>query len=164
MTDQPRPPYAGTRYPRLVEVPAFSEFIAQGWDDVPTHPDLPEGTADAAASHRTRLSAAFAGQTLVLCAGVAQAQTEKAAPAQVAAQPAVSAQEALFLVRSTLLTLGSGMAWWARESCRLFHPGSSPAVASRTRHCSSGVGFSPVSCPRANSCSSGGSVPYGCVA
>ena len=81
MTDQvtePRPPYAGTRYPRLVEVPAFREFIAQGWDDVPTHPDLPEGTADAAASHRTRLSAAFAGQTLVLCAGVAPVRNDDA--------------------------------------------------------------------------------------
>ncbi|WP_406247448.1 aminopeptidase P family protein [Microbacterium sp. M] len=81
MTDQtiqPRPPYAGTRYPRLVEVPAFREFIAQGWDDVPTHPDLPEGAAEAAASHRTRLSAAFAGQTLVLCAGVAPVRNDDA--------------------------------------------------------------------------------------
>ena len=81
MTDQvidPRPPYAGTRYPRLVEVPAFREFIAQGWDDVPTHPDLPEGTADAAASHRARLSASFPGQTLVLCAGAAPVRNDDA--------------------------------------------------------------------------------------
>lgn len=42
---------------------------------------------------------------LMLSAGAAQAQTGKAAPAQAAAQPAVSAQEALYLVRSSLLTL-----------------------------------------------------------
>ena len=42
---------------------------------------------------------------LVLSAGIAHAQTEKAAPAPEAAQPVISAQEALYLVRSTLLTL-----------------------------------------------------------
>jgi hypothetical protein len=42
---------------------------------------------------------------LMLSAGIAHAQTEKAAPPPKAAQPVVSAQEALYLVRSTLLTL-----------------------------------------------------------
>jgi len=43
---------------------------------------------------------------LMLSAGIAQAQTQKDAPApKAAAQPVVSAQEALYLVRSTLLTL-----------------------------------------------------------
>uniref|UniRef100_UPI0028998ABF aminopeptidase P N-terminal domain-containing protein n=1 Tax=Microbacterium sp. TaxID=51671 RepID=UPI0028998ABF len=71
-----RPPYAGTRYPRLAQIPAFRDFIAQGWDDVPTRPDLPAGTAQAAAAHRERLSAAMPGQTLVLSSGIAPVRND----------------------------------------------------------------------------------------
>lgn len=73
-----RPPYAGTRYPRLAQIPAFREFIAGGWQDVPTTPDLPEGTAAAAAAHRESLSAAFPGQTLVLSSGIAPVRNDDA--------------------------------------------------------------------------------------
>ncbi|MGX1702720.1 aminopeptidase P family protein [Microbacterium sp. NPDC055357] len=74
-----RPPYAGTRYPRLAQVPAFTRFVEQGWDDVAVHPDLPDGTAAAAAVHRARLSAALPGQTLVAAAGSAPIRNDDAA-------------------------------------------------------------------------------------
>ncbi|KAF2413514.1 Xaa-Pro aminopeptidase [Microbacterium sp. B35-04] len=74
-----RPPYAGTRYPRLAEIPAFTEFIASRWDDVAVHPTLPSGTAAAAASHRSRLSAALPGLTLVAAAGSAPVRNDDAA-------------------------------------------------------------------------------------
>lgn len=77
-TNESRPPYAGTRYPRLAQIPAFREFIAGGWQDVPTTPDLPAGTAAAAAAHRDRLSAAFPGQTLVLSSGIAPVRNDDA--------------------------------------------------------------------------------------
>jgi len=73
-----RPPYAGTRYPKLAEIPAFRAFIAEGWQDVPTRPDLPAGTAAAAAAHRERLSAALPGQTLVLSSGIAPVRNDDA--------------------------------------------------------------------------------------
>ena len=74
-----RPPYAGSRYPRLAEIPAFTEFIASGWADVPVRPTLPAGTAQAAAAHRSRLSAAMPGQTLVVAAGAAPIRNDDAA-------------------------------------------------------------------------------------
>lgn len=74
-----RPRFAGTRYPRLAEIPAFTEFIASGWDDVAVHPTLPAGTAAAAASHRARLSAALPGKTLVVAAGAAPIRNDDAA-------------------------------------------------------------------------------------
>ncbi|MDF2554184.1 MAG: peptidase family protein [Microbacterium sp.] len=74
-----RPPYAGTRYPRLAEIPAFTEFIATRWDDVAVHPTLPAGTADASAAHRARLSAALPGRTLVVAAGTAPIRNDDAA-------------------------------------------------------------------------------------
>ena len=76
--DRTRPPYAGTRAPRLAEVPAFTEFIATGWDKVSTRPDVPVGSAEAAAAHRARLSAAFPGQTLVAAAGIAPVRNDDA--------------------------------------------------------------------------------------
>ena len=66
-----RPPYAGTRTPRLKDIPAFTDFIAQGWTPQTYTPPLAPGTAEAAAAHRERLSAAFPGQTLVVAAGTA---------------------------------------------------------------------------------------------
>ncbi|MGQ7311071.1 aminopeptidase P family protein [Microbacterium arabinogalactanolyticum] len=66
-----RPPYAGTRTPRLVDVPTFRDFVALGWDAVPADPGIPDGAAAAAASHRARLSARHPGETLVVAAGQA---------------------------------------------------------------------------------------------
>ncbi|GAA3923920.1 aminopeptidase P family protein [Microbacterium invictum] len=73
-----RPPYAGTRYPRLAQIPAFTSFIAQGWGDEPVLPSLVPGTAAAAADHRRRLSDRFPGQTLVLSAGIAPVRNDDA--------------------------------------------------------------------------------------
>ncbi|MEV7632936.1 aminopeptidase P family protein [Microbacterium sp. NPDC089318] len=75
-TTTERPPYAGTRYPRLAQVPAFREFISQGWREVQTRPDVPEGAAAAAAAHRERLSAAMPGSTLVLSSGIAPVRND----------------------------------------------------------------------------------------
>lgn len=77
-TDAPRPPYAGTRYPRLGQVPAFTAFIAREWADVRTAPDLPPGAAAAASVHRERLSAALPGRTLVAAAGHAPVRNDDA--------------------------------------------------------------------------------------
>lgn len=73
-----RPPYAGTRYPRLAQVPAFTEFVSRDWQEVGTRPDLPAGTADAASAHRARLSAALPGRTLVAAAGRAPVRNDDA--------------------------------------------------------------------------------------
>lgn len=71
-----RPPYAGTRNPRLAHVPAFREFIASGWEDVAVRPDLVPGAAEAAAEHRRRLSERLPGKSLVLCSGVAPTRND----------------------------------------------------------------------------------------
>ena len=71
-----RPPYAGTRYPRLAEIPAFRSFIAGGWGEADVRPLLVEGAAEAAADHRRRLGERFPGQNLVLCAGVAPTRND----------------------------------------------------------------------------------------
>ncbi|WP_221583797.1 aminopeptidase P family protein [Microbacterium sp. G2-8] len=71
-----RPPYAGTRYPKLAEIPAFTEWIAGGWEDRQVAPTIPEGSATAAAAHRDRLSARFPGQTLVAAAGTAPTRND----------------------------------------------------------------------------------------
>ncbi|WP_105565660.1 aminopeptidase P family protein [Microbacterium halophytorum] len=71
-----RPPYAGTRYPRLAEVPAFTEWIAQGWGGSAPAPDVVDGTAEASADHRRRLSERFPGATLVLAAGTAPTRND----------------------------------------------------------------------------------------
>jgi Xaa-Pro aminopeptidase len=68
-----RPPYAGTRPPRLADdSPGFLARIGHGW----TRPDVPAPVAPAAAmaaaAHRARLSARFPGRTLVLHAGRAR--------------------------------------------------------------------------------------------
>ncbi|WP_040166159.1 aminopeptidase P family protein [Microbacterium gorillae] len=71
-----RPPYAGSRYPRLAQIPAFTECIARDWDTVPVFPDLVAGTAEAAAAHRDRLSAALPGRTVVASAGTAPVRND----------------------------------------------------------------------------------------
>ncbi|MFG1699946.1 aminopeptidase P family protein [Nonomuraea sp. NPDC049309] len=57
------------RLPRLSEVPAFAEYIAQGWESPARAPDLVPGAAEAAAAHRARLAAALPGRTVVVAAG-----------------------------------------------------------------------------------------------
>jgi Xaa-Pro aminopeptidase len=70
MTDA-RPPYAGTRYPRIKDIKGFTDFIATGWgaDPVPAAPV--EGAAQAAADHRRRLSERLPGTTIVVPSGTA---------------------------------------------------------------------------------------------
>ncbi|RGE16037.1 aminopeptidase P family protein [Leucobacter sp. wl10] len=80
MTDPTmRPPYAGTRYPRLATIPAFTSFIEEGWEAVTTPPALLEGTAAAASRHRDRLSDAFPGQIIVAAAGRAPTRNDDCA-------------------------------------------------------------------------------------
>lgn len=76
MTDTGRPPYAGTRYPRLAEVPAFTEFIAQGWDSAPVPATVVDGAAAAAAEHRRRLSERLPGVAIVAAAGTARVRND----------------------------------------------------------------------------------------
>ncbi|WP_258067817.1 aminopeptidase P family protein [Pseudoclavibacter sp. RFBB5] len=71
-----RPPYAGTRYPKLATIPAFTDFIAKGWQDVDAPVALTEGAAAAAAAHRARLSARFATSTIVVSSGVAPVRND----------------------------------------------------------------------------------------
>lgn len=78
MTAPTRPPYAGTRYPRLAEVPAFTSMIAQGWQQRAIEPDVPSGAGAAAASHRDRLSNAHPGQALLFAAGNAPTRNDDA--------------------------------------------------------------------------------------
>lgn len=77
-TPHDRPPFAGTRYPRLAQVPAFTDFVSRGWQEVTTRPDLPAGTAAAASAHRDRLSAALPGAALVAAAGFAPTRNDDA--------------------------------------------------------------------------------------
>ncbi|MBT0771538.1 aminopeptidase P family protein [Kineosporia sp. J2-2] len=69
----PRPPWSGTRPPRLSEQSTgFQDWIARGWGerDVPAPVDA--AAARAAAEHRARLSAELPGRTVVLSSGVAR--------------------------------------------------------------------------------------------
>ncbi|MBE1584655.1 aminopeptidase P family protein [Nonomuraea angiospora] len=65
--------------PKLTEVPAFLEFIAQGWDAPARTPDLVPGAAEAAAAHRERLAAALPGRTVVVKAGRAPVRSNDTA-------------------------------------------------------------------------------------
>lgn len=76
MTETSRPTYAGTRYPRLSEVEAFTEFVATGWSDEPVPATPVEGAAGAAASHRVRLSERLPGRTVVVSAGTAPVRND----------------------------------------------------------------------------------------
>nr|BFF17207.1 hypothetical protein GCM10025730_07280 [Promicromonospora thailandica] len=64
-----RPPYAGTRAPRLTESAAFTAHMARGWGApdvvVPVTPGAPEAAAD----HRRRLSERLRGHDVVVAAG-----------------------------------------------------------------------------------------------
>ena len=70
------PPFAGTRYPKLANIPAFTDFIARDWLSVESSVNLTEGAAEAAASHRDRLSERFQGMTLVLSSGTAPVRND----------------------------------------------------------------------------------------
>lgn len=76
MSETSRPPYAGTRYPRLADIPAFREHIATGWADEPVPARLLDGAAEAAASHRERLSARLPDKTIVASSGTAPARND----------------------------------------------------------------------------------------
>ncbi|MFI6736486.1 aminopeptidase P family protein [Nonomuraea sp. NPDC050451] len=65
--------------PKLTEVPAFLEFIAQGWDAPARTPDLVPGAVEAAAAHRERLAAALPGRTVVVKAGRAPVRSNDTA-------------------------------------------------------------------------------------
>ena len=74
-----RPPYAGTRYPRLAEIPAFTEWIAGGWEERTPPPNLEPGAAGASADHRRRLSEAFGSNTIVAASGTAPIRNDDSA-------------------------------------------------------------------------------------
>jgi Xaa-Pro aminopeptidase len=67
------------RLPRLSEIPAFAEYIAQGWESPARTPDLVPGAAEAAAAHRARLAAALPGRTVVVAAGRAPTRSNDTA-------------------------------------------------------------------------------------
>ncbi|RRR96842.1 aminopeptidase P family protein [Glycomyces terrestris] len=75
MTDT-RPPYAGTRYPRLAEIPAFTEHIATGWSTAPVPATPVPGAPEAAAAHRDRLSERLPGQAIVVASGTARVRND----------------------------------------------------------------------------------------
>ncbi|MFQ4148403.1 aminopeptidase P family protein [Arthrobacter sp. LAPM80] len=59
------------RPPKLATVPAFIDYMGQGWGTPDRTPPVVEGAATAAGHHRSRLSEQFPGQTLVVGAGTA---------------------------------------------------------------------------------------------
>ncbi|MET8868666.1 aminopeptidase P family protein [Nonomuraea sp. NPDC004580] len=67
------------RLPRLAEIPAFTDYIAQGWDSPARTPGLVPGAAEAAAAHRDRLAAALPGRTVVVAAGHAPTRSNDTA-------------------------------------------------------------------------------------
>ncbi|MBG6238928.1 Xaa-Pro aminopeptidase [Mycetocola sp. CAN_C7] len=68
-TSMPRPASPDPRLPRLTEVPAFAEFMGTGWGTPDRTAPVEPGAADAAASHRERLSAEFPGRAMLVSAG-----------------------------------------------------------------------------------------------
>ncbi|MFC5828617.1 aminopeptidase P family protein [Nonomuraea insulae] len=67
------------KLPRLSEIPAFTEYIAQGWDSPARTPGLVPGAAEAAAAHRARLAEALPGATVVVSAGRAPTRSNDTA-------------------------------------------------------------------------------------
>ncbi|MEU7857723.1 aminopeptidase P family protein [Nonomuraea sp. NPDC049141] len=62
MTDDHKPP-------KLIDIPAFTDYIGKGWDIPDRTPTVVPGAAEAAAAHRLRLAAALPGRTVVVAAG-----------------------------------------------------------------------------------------------
>ncbi|GAA2135395.1 aminopeptidase P family protein [Glycomyces algeriensis] len=75
MTDA-RPPYAGTRYPRIKDIKGFTDFIATGWSGEPVPANPVPGAAQAAADHRRRLSERLPGATVVVASGSAPTRND----------------------------------------------------------------------------------------
>ncbi|SIR31381.1 aminopeptidase P family protein [Micromonospora avicenniae] len=67
------------RPPRLSEIPAFTEYMATGWDVPDRTPPVVAGAAEAAAAHRARLAEALPGRTIVLSAGEAPVRSNDTA-------------------------------------------------------------------------------------
>ncbi|TDE58433.1 aminopeptidase P family protein [Nonomuraea mesophila] len=67
------------RLPKLTEIPAFTAYIAEGWDSPARTPALEPGAAEAAADHRARLAAALPGTTAVVAAGRAPVRSNDTA-------------------------------------------------------------------------------------
>ena len=65
----PAPAAPDARIPKLANVPAFTEYMGQGWGTPDRTPPVVAGAAAAAGHHRTRLSEKFPGQALVVGAG-----------------------------------------------------------------------------------------------
>ncbi|MEU7743548.1 aminopeptidase P family protein [Nonomuraea sp. NPDC049158] len=59
------------RPPKLLDIPAFTDYIGKGWDIPDRTPVVVPGAAEAAAAHRARLGAALPGRTVVVAAGQA---------------------------------------------------------------------------------------------
>ncbi|WP_258142694.1 aminopeptidase P family protein [Arthrobacter sp. MYb227] len=65
----PAPKTADPKLPRLAEVPAFTEWMSQGWADPERTPAATPDAATAAALHRSKLSAALPGVSFVVASG-----------------------------------------------------------------------------------------------
>lgn len=57
------------RLPRLAGSVEFNAYMAQGWSTPDRAPSVVAGAAEASASHRARLSAAFVGRSIVVASG-----------------------------------------------------------------------------------------------
>lgn len=67
------------KLPKLSEIPAFTEYMAQGWDVPDRTPPVVPGAAEAAAGHRVRLAAALPGRVVVVAAGRAPVRSNDTA-------------------------------------------------------------------------------------
>jgi Xaa-Pro aminopeptidase len=65
----PAPTTPDPRLPKLANVPAFTEYMSQGWGTPDRTPPVAAGAAAAAADHRARASESFRGQALIIGAG-----------------------------------------------------------------------------------------------
>lgn len=59
------------RMPRLAQIDEFTRFMGQGWATPDRAPSVEPGAAAASAQHRDRLSAQFAGESIVVFSGTA---------------------------------------------------------------------------------------------
>lgn len=70
-TSMPTPTTPDPRLPKLGNIPAFTEYMSQGWGTPDRTPPVVAGAAAAAEHHRVRLSAEFGDRALVVGAGTA---------------------------------------------------------------------------------------------
>lgn len=71
MLSMPKSATPDPRLPRLAEVPAFTQYMAQGWGTPERTPPVVPGAATAAGLHRRKVSAAFVGKSLIVGSGTA---------------------------------------------------------------------------------------------